>query len=66
MLNSNKRKNEDEDEIYLVKDTDKYIKEVLSSKTEIKDEEDLNELVHFYEEFGIQYLVVLKIRKEIS
>ena len=25
-----------------------------------------NELVHFYEEFGIQYLVVLKIRKEIS
>ena len=27
---------------------------------------NLNELVHFYEEFGIQYLVVLKIRKEIS
>ena len=66
MLNSNKRKNEDEDEIYLVKDTDKYIKEVLSSKTEIKDEEDLNELVHFYEEFGIQYLFVLKIRKETN
>ena len=60
------RKENNEDEIYLVKDTDKYIKDVMSSKTEIKDEEDLNELVQFYEEFGIQYLVVLKIRKETS
>ena len=57
---------EKEDEIYLVRESDKSIKELLSSKTEIKDEEDLDELVQFYDDFGIGYLVVLKIRKETS
>ena len=38
----------------------------MKSKTEIKDEEDLKELVEFYEDFGIKYLIVLKIRKEID
>ena len=60
------RKEKKEDEIYLVKDIDKTIKEVVSSKTEIKDEEDLNELVQFYEDFGIENLVILKIKKETS
>jgi hypothetical protein len=36
-----RNRNEKEDEIYLVKDTDIYIKEILTSKTEIK-EEDIN------------------------
>ena len=60
------KRREKEDEIYLVKDTDKYIKDILTSKTEIKDENDLTELVQFYEDFGIEYLIVLKIRKETS
>ena len=75
MINQNLNKiaeypnrSEKEDEINLVKDKDIYIKEVLTSKTKIKEEEeeDINELVQFYEEFGIEYLVVLKIRKETS
>ena len=61
-----RRNKKNEKKIYLVKDTDEYIKDVLKSKTEIKDEEDLKELVEFYEDFGIKYLIVLKIRKEID
>ena len=73
MINKNLQKIEEfqkrsqkEDEIYLVRDTDKYIKHILTSKTEIKDEIDLNELEQFYEGFGIEYLIVLKIRKETN
>ena len=41
-------KSEKEDEIYLVRESDNYIREVLKLKSEIKEEEDLNELIQFY------------------
>ena len=66
IINEYRNRSEEEDEIYLVKDRDIYIKEVLTSKTEIKEEEDIKELIQFYEEIVIEYLVVLKIRKETS
>ena len=66
LISEYEQRREKEDEIYLVRESDKYIREVLKSKTEIKEEEDLNELVQFYDDFGIENLVVLKIRKETS
>ena len=45
IINEYEQKYQKEDEIYLVRESDNYIREVLKSKTEIKKEEDLNKLV---------------------
>ena len=48
LINEYEQRSEKEDEIYLVRESDNYIREVLKSKKEIKEEEDLNELIQFY------------------
>ena len=48
LINEYEQRSEKEDEIYLIRESDNYIREVLKSKTEIKEEKDLNELIQFY------------------
>ena len=65
IINEYEQKYQKEDEIYLVRESDNYIREVLI-KNRNKIRRGTKWISTFYEVFGIEFLVELKIRKETS
>ncbi len=65
IINEYEQKYQKEGEIYLVRESDNYIREVLI-KNRNKIRRGTKWISTFYEVFGIEFLVELKIRKETS